>query len=179
MNPIGPRGVYDEAKRFAEAMTMAYHRYHGLETRIVRIFNSYGPRMRLNDGRVVPNFIYQALTGQPLTVYGDGSQTRSFQYYSDLVDGVFRLLKSDVASPVNIGNPVEMSILEFAEAVIELTQSEAPIVHIEPTDNRVTDDPKMRRPDITKARQLLGWEPQVKLADGLVSTIKYFRNRVS
>jgi dTDP-glucose 4,6-dehydratase len=179
VNPIGPRGVYDEAKRFAEAMTMAYHRYHGLETRIVRIFNSYGPRMRLNDGRVVPNFIYQALTGQPLTVYGDGSQTRSFQYYSDLVDGVFRLLKSDVASPVNIGNPVEMSILEFAEAVIELTQSEAPIVHIEPADNRVTDDPKMRRPDITKARQMLGWEPQVKLADGLLNTINYFRNRVS
>ncbi len=178
VNPIGPRGVYDEAKRFAEAMTMAYHRYHGLETRIVRIFNTYGPRMRLNDGRVVPNFIYQALTGHPLTVYGDGNQTRSFQYYSDLVDGVFRLLESDVTSPVNIGNPTEMSILEFAETVIELTQSEAPIVHIEPTDNRVTDDPKMRRPDITKARQMLGWKPQVQLADGLMNTIKYFRNRV-
>jgi dTDP-glucose 4,6-dehydratase len=135
--------------------------------------------MRLNDGRVVPNFIYQALTDRPLTVYGDGSQTRSFQYFSDLVDGVFRLLKSDVTSPVNIGNPNEMSILEFAESVIELTGSEAPIVHVEPTDNRVTDDPKMRRPDITKARQMLGWEPRVQLADGLINTIKYFRNRVS
>jgi dTDP-glucose 4,6-dehydratase len=178
VNPIGPRGVYDEAKRFAEAMTMAYQRYHGLETRIVRIFNTYGPRMRLNDGRVVPNFIHQALLGQPLTVYGDGSQTRSFQYYSDLVEGIYRLLNSDETEPVNIGNPYEMTILEFAEAVIELTGSSSDIVHIEPEDDRTTDDPKVRRPDITKAREKLGWEPKVALADGLVNTIDYFRDRV-
>jgi dTDP-glucose 4,6-dehydratase len=178
VNPIGPRGVYDEAKRFAEAMTMAYQRYHGLDTRIVRIFNTYGPRMRLNDGRVVPNFIYQALTGQPLTVYGDGSQTRSFQYYSDLVEGVYRLLFSDVKEPVNIGNPFEMTILEFAEAVVELTRSQSQIVHIEPKDDRTTDDPKVRRPDITRARQVLGWEPIVSLPDGLAQTIDYFQGRV-
>jgi dTDP-glucose 4,6-dehydratase len=178
VNPIGPRGVYDEAKRFAEAMTMAYHRYHGVDTRIVRIFNTYGPRMRLNDGRVVPNFIYQALTGQPLTVYGDGSQSRSFQYFSDLVDGVCRLLESSVTEPVNIGNPDEMTIAEFAEAVIELTGSASEIVRVEPTDDRVTDDPQMRRPDISRARELLGWEPKVGLANGLAQTIEYFRSRV-
>jgi dTDP-glucose 4,6-dehydratase len=179
VNPIGPRGVYDEAKRFAEAMTMAYHRYHGVDTRIVRIFNTYGPRMRLNDGRVVPNFIFQALTGRPLTVYGDGSQSRSFQYYSDLVDGVCRLLESNVTEPVNIGNPCELTIAEFAEAVLELTGSRSEIVNVEPTDDRVTDDPQMRRPDITRARELLGWEPRVDLADGLEQTIDYFRGRVS
>lgn len=178
VNPIGPRGVYDEAKRFAEAMTMAYQRYHGLDTRIVRIFNTYGPRMRLNDGRVVPNFIYQALTGQPLTVYGDGSQTRSFQFYSDLVEGIYRLLHSDETEPVNIGNPFEMTILEFAEAVVELTRSSSEIVHIEPEDDRTTDDPKVRRPDITKARQILGWEPKVALPEGLSQTIDYFRDRI-
>jgi dTDP-glucose 4,6-dehydratase len=178
VNPIGPRGVYDEAKRFAEAMTMAYQRYHGLDTRIVRIFNTYGPRMRLNDGRVVPNFIHQALTGQPLTVYGDGSQTRSFQFYSDLVEGIYRLLHSEEKEPVNIGNPFEMTILEFAEAVVELTRSKSEIVHIEPEDDRTTDDPKVRRPDITKAREVLGWEPKVALADGLMETIEYFRGRV-
>jgi dTDP-glucose 4,6-dehydratase len=178
VNPIGPRGVYDEAKRFAEAMTMAYQRYHGLDTRIVRIFNTYGPRMRLNDGRVVPNFIYQALTSQPLTVYGDGSQTRSFQYYSDLVEGIYRLLHSDETEPVNIGNPFEMTILEFAEAVVELTRSSSEIVHIEPEDDRTTDDPKVRRPDITKARQILGWEPKVALPEGLSQTIDYFRDRI-
>lgn len=178
VNPIGPRGVYDEAKRFAEAMTMAYQRYHGLDTRIVRIFNTYGPRMRLNDGRVVPNFIHQALTEQPLTVYGDGSQTRSFQYYSDLVEGIYRLLHSDEKEPVNIGNPFEMTILEFAEAVVELTRSSSKIIHIEPEDDRTTDDPKVRRPDITKAREVLGWEPEVALADGLVETIDYFRGRI-
>lgn len=178
VNPIGPRGVYDEAKRFAEAMTMAYQRYHGLDTRIVRIFNTYGPRMRLNDGRVVPNFIHQALTGQPLTVYGDGSQTRSFQYYSDLVEGIYRLLHSDEMEPVNIGNPFEMTIMEFAEAVVELTRSQSKIIHIEPEDDRTTDDPKVRRPDITKAREILGWEPKVALADGLAETIGYFRDRI-
>lgn len=178
VNPIGPRGVYDEAKRFAEAMTMAYHRYHGVETRIVRIFNTYGPRMRLNDGRVVPNFIYQALTGQPLTVYGQGQQTRSFQYYSDLIDGIYRLLFSDETEPVNIGNPNEMTILEFAHAVVELARSDSEIIFVNPTDNRITDDPHMRRPDISKARRVLGWEPKVSLADGLAETIAYFRNRV-
>lgn len=178
VNPIGPRGVYDEAKRFAEAMTMAYQRYHGLDTRIVRIFNTYGPRMRLNDGRVVPNFIYQALTSQPLTVYGDGNQTRSFQYYSDLVEGIYRLLFSEEKEPVNIGNPFEMTILEFAEAVVELTGSSSEIVHIKPKDDRTTDDPQVRRPDITKAREKLGWEPKVPLADGLAQTIDYFKNRI-
>jgi dTDP-glucose 4,6-dehydratase len=178
VNPIGPRGVYDEAKRFAEAMTMAYQRYHGLETRIVRIFNTYGPRMRLNDGRVVPNFIYQALTGQPLTVYGDGSQTRSFQYCSDLVDGVYRLLFSDEKLPVNIGNPNEMTILEFAHAVVEIARSGSEIRMVKPTDDRITDDPKVRRPDIRKAQSVLKWQPRVGLADGLAETIDYFRHRV-
>jgi dTDP-glucose 4,6-dehydratase len=178
VNPIGPRGVYDEAKRFAEAMTLAYQRYHGLETRIVRIFNTYGPRMRLNDGRVVPNFIYQALTGKPLTVYGDGSQTRSFQYYTDLVEGIYRLLFSAESLPVNIGNPVEMSILEFAQAVIEVSGSKSDILFVNPKDDRFTDDPKLRQPDITKARQVLKWEPKVNLHEGLQETVAYFRNRV-
>jgi dTDP-glucose 4,6-dehydratase len=178
VNPIGPRGVYDEAKRFAEAMTLAYHRSHGLETRIVRIFNTYGPRMRLNDGRVVPNFIYQALTGQPLTVYGDGSQTRSFQYYTDLVEGIYRLLFSDETLPVNIGNPREMSILEFAHAVIEISRSDSEIIFVNPKEERFKDDPKVRRPDINKAKHVLGWEPQIRLADGLARTIEYFRDRV-
>lgn len=178
VNPIGPRGVYDEAKRFAEALTMAYHRYHGLETRIVRIFNTYGPRMRLHDGRVVPNFIYQALTGRPLTVYGDGSQTRSFQYCSDLVEGVYRLLFSDVSEPINIGNPREMDIVSFARAVRQATGSQSEIVFIQPKDERVQDDPRMRRPDITRAKRLLGWNPTVALETGLAETIAYFRDRV-
>ncbi len=178
VNPIGPRGVYDEAKRFAEAMTMAYHRYHDLDTRIVRIFNTYGPRMRLNDGRVVPNFIYQALNGLPLTVYGPGSQTRSFQFYSDLVEGVYRLLLSEEIEPVNIGNPLETTILDFAHIVQELTKTQSEIIHTNPTDDRVTDDPKVRRPDISKARRILDWEPKVKLVDGLARTIDFYRKRV-
>ncbi len=178
VNPNGPRSVYDEAKRFAEAMVLAYQRYHGLETRIVRIFNTYGPRMRLNDGRVVPNFIYQALTGQPLTVYKDGSQTRSFQYCSDLVEGVYRLLHSDEKLPVNIGNPSEMTVLEFAHAVLEITHSNSEIVFVHPEDDRIMDDPKVRCPDISKAKRVLGWEPKVHLADGLVKTVEYFRSKV-
>jgi dTDP-glucose 4,6-dehydratase len=178
VNPIGPRGVYDEAKRFAEAMTMAYQRYHGLETRIVRIFNTYGPRMRLNDGRVVPNFIYQALTGEPLTVYDDGRRTRSFQYCSDLVDGIYRLLHSDEKLPVHIGNPNEMTILEFAQAVLEVSGSQSEIIFVNPTDDRITDDPKVRRPNISKAQEVLGWEPKVSLRDGLTKTIEFFRTRV-
>ncbi len=178
VNPIGPRGVYDEAKRFAEAITLAYQRYHGLETRIVRIFNTYGPRMRLNDGRVVPNFIRQALLGEPLTVYGDGSQTRSFQYYSDLVEGIYRLLQSDEKLPVNIGNPSEMTILDFAHEVVEIAGSNSEIVFVQPKDERFTDDPKMRRPDISKAKRVLGWEPKVSLADGLAETVAYFRDKV-
>ncbi|MDX1662802.1 MAG: UDP-glucuronic acid decarboxylase family protein [Candidatus Promineifilaceae bacterium] len=178
VNPIGPRGVYDEAKRFAEAMTMAYQRYHGLETRIVRIFNTYGPRMRLHDGRVVPNFIYQALTGEPLTVYHDGQQTRSFQYVSDLVEGVYRLLLSDEKLPVNIGNPHEMTILEFAEAVKEITGSDSEIIFVQPEDRRIKDDPQVRRPDITKAKAVLGWKPEVDLREGLSRTVEYFRTRL-
>ena len=178
VNPIGPRGVYDEAKRFAEAMTLAYQRYHGLETRIVRIFNTYGPRMRLNDGRVVPNFIHQALTNQPITVYGDGSQTRAFQYYSDLVEGIYRLLFSDENLPVNIGNPNEMTILEFAHAVVEIARSDSEVVFVQPTDDRFTDDPKQRRPDISKAKRVLDWEPKVALADGLAKTLDFFRDKV-
>lgn len=177
VNPIGPRGVYDEAKRFAEAMTMAYHRYHGLDTRIVRIFNTYGPRMRLNDGRVVPNFIRQALNGEPLTVYSDGTQTRSFQYYTDLVEGVYRLLDSGESLPVNVGNPNEMTIIDFAEAVVEIADSPSLIEFIRPEDERIKDDPKQRRPDISKARELLGWEPQVDLADGLAKTVSFFRGK--
>lgn len=179
VNPIGPRGVYDEAKRFAEAITMAYHRYHGLETRIVRIFNTYGPRMRLNDGRAVPNFIYQALTNQPITVYGSGSQTRAFQYVSDLVEGLYRLLLSDEVYPVNIGNPdTEMTILSLAETIVRLSGSKSEIIRIDPTDDRIVDDPKMRRPDITKAREILGWEPVVPVEDGLAETIAYFSERL-
>lgn len=178
VNPIGPRGVYDEAKRFAEAMTLAYHRYHGLETRIVRIFNTYGPRMRLHDGRVVPNFIYQALTGRPLTVYGDGSQTRSFQYYTDLIEGIYRLLFSAEDMPVNIGNPAEMTVLQFAQKVLEVSGSKSDILFVKPAQDRFTDDPKVRRPDISKARRILNWEPKVGLEEGLEQTIAYFRGRV-
>ena len=172
VNPIGPRGVYDEAKRFAEAMTMAYHRYHGIETRIVRIFNTYGPRMRLNDGRVVPNFISQALSGEPLTVYGDGSQTRSFCYYTDMIEGIYRLLESDVDTPVNLGNPTEYTVGEFAQKILAVTGSNSGIVH----EKLPEDDPKVRRPDITRARELLGWEPKVSLDDGLKETIDFFSN---
>jgi len=178
VNPIGPRGVYDEAKRFAEAMTMAYQRYHHVETRIVRIFNTYGPRMRLHDGRVVPNFIAQALNNEPLTVYGDGSRTRAFCYVADLVDGIYRLLMSDELEPVNIGNPNEMSILDFAKKVIEITGSRSEITFIEPTDERIQDDPKVRCPDISKARRVLQWEPNVSINEGLRNTIEFFRNAV-
>ena len=171
VNPVGPRGVYDEAKRFAEAMVMAYHRHHGLDTRIVRIFNTYGPRMRPRDGRVVPTFIQQALDGEPLTVYGDGSQTRSFCYVDDLVEGIHRLLMSDLSDPVNIGNPHEMTVLEFAEAILELTGAAGPIRH----EELPVDDPKIRQPDISRARAALGWEPRVPLRDGLEQTIAYFR----
>jgi dTDP-glucose 4,6-dehydratase len=176
VNPIGPRGVYDEAKRFAEAMTMAYHRYHDLNTRIVRIFNTYGPRMRLKDGRVVPNFIAQALQGDPLTVYGDGSRTRSFCYVQDLVEGIYRLLLSDENEPVNIGNPTEMTILDFAKKVIEITGSGSEIIFIEPTDERIQDDPKVRRPDISKAQRVLNWEPKVAIDEGLRKTVEYFQD---
>ena len=175
VNPIGPRGVYDEAKRFAEAMTTAYHRYHGLETRIVRIFNTYGPRMRLRDGRAVPNFITQALRGEDVTVYGDGEQTRSLCYITDLVRGVIALAESDVSEPVNIGNPAEMTILEVARAIIEATGSRSRIVH-RPLP---ADDPKVRQPDITRAREQLGWEPAVAFEDGLRSTIAYFREKLA
>ncbi|NLW94154.1 MAG: SDR family oxidoreductase [Chlamydiae bacterium] len=171
VNPIGPRGVYDEAKRFAEAMTMAYHRYHRLDTKIVRIFNTYGPRMRIRDGRVVPAFIWQALRGDPLTVFGDGSQTRSFCYVSDLIEGIFRLAMSHLNDPVNIGNPREMTVNDFAREILRLTGSPGPIVYRE----LPVDDPKVRQPDIGKARQLLGWEPRVPLEDGLRETIAYFR----
>jgi dTDP-glucose 4,6-dehydratase len=178
VNPIGPRGVYDEAKRFAEAMTMAYHRTHGVDTRIARIFNTYGPRMRLNDGRVVPNFVGQALRGEPLTVYGDGSQTRSFCYVSDLIEGICRLLLAEVNEPVNLGNPQEMTILEFAHKIVELTGSSSRIVFVRPEDMRVKDDPKLRRPDITRAQRLLGWEPTVSVEEGLRHTIEWFHSRV-
>ncbi|MCX9011475.1 MAG: SDR family oxidoreductase [Candidatus Methanoperedens sp.] len=171
VNPIGPRGVYDEAKRYAEAITMAYHRYHGIDTRIVRIFNTYGPRMRLNDGRVVPNFIGQALRGEDLTVYGDGLQTRSFCYVSDEVEGIYRLMMSDYKLPMNIGNPEEHTILEFAQIIIRITGSSSKIAFKE----LPVDDPKQRRPDITKAKKLIGWEPQVRLEAGLKETIKYFK----
>lgn len=176
VDAIGPRGVYDEAKRFAEAITMAYHRFHKLDTRIVRIFNTYGPRMRLDDGRVVPNFIGQALRKEPLTVYGDGSQTRSFQYYSDLIEGIYRLLHSDYTEPVNIGTQEEMSILEFAHLVNELTQNPAGIVFKK--DERIKGDPQTRRPDTTRAKTILGWEPVVKIDEGLEKTIAYFREVV-
>lgn len=172
VNPIGPRGVYDEAKRFAEAMTMAYHRFHGLETRIVRIFNTYGPRMRPNDGRVVPAFIAQALKGEPMTVFGDGSQTRSFCYVSDLIAGIFALANSDGVDPVNIGNPREMRVIDFAEKIRTLCGSRSVIEH-KPLP---VDDPKIRQPNIAKARSMLHWEPKMNLEDGLQLTINYFRN---
>jgi dTDP-glucose 4,6-dehydratase len=172
VNPVGPRGVYDEAKRFQEAMTMAYHNFHGLETRIVRIFNTYGPRMRLNDGRVLPAFIGQALRGEDLTVFGDGSQTRSFCYVDDLIEGIYRLLMSDYAGPVNIGNPDEITILDFAKEIIRLTGTSQKIIY-QPIP---TDDPKQRQPDITKARKLLGWEPRVSRAEGLKITYEYFKS---
>ncbi len=171
VNPIGPRGVYDESKRFAEAMTFAYHRTHGIDTKIARIFNTYGPRMRSGDGRVVPNFINQALDGKPLTVYGDGSQTRSFCYVSDLIEGIYRLLISDVNEPVNLGNPQEMKIIDFARKVIELTGSKSDIVF----EKLPVDDPKVRQPDISRAKKLLGWEPKVSLEEGLSHTIEYFK----
>ena len=174
VNPVGPRGVYDEAKRFAEAMTMAYHRYHGVDTKIVRIFNTYGPRMRLNDGRAVPAFMSQVLRNQDVTVFGDGSQTRSFTYITDLVDGIIRLMLSSENDPVNIGNPVEMTIKQIAETIIRMTGSSSKIVY-RPLP---TDDPKQRRPDITRARTLLGWEPKVQLEEGLVKTIEYFKTKV-
>ncbi|MBW0001194.1 MAG: SDR family oxidoreductase [Verrucomicrobia bacterium] len=175
VNPIGPRGVYDEAKRFAEAMTMAYHRFHGVDTKIVRIFNTYGPRMRLRDGRVVPAFISQALNGEPLTVFGDGGQTRSFCYASDLIDGIFRLAMSDYHSPVNIGNPQEMTIQQFAEKIREITGTKSRIEY-KPLP---VDDPKVRQPDITRARKLLGWEPRVEFDAGIRQTIEYFRERLA
>ena len=175
VNPIGPRGVYDEAKRFAEAMTMAYHRSHRLDTRIVRIFNTYGPRMRLNDGRALPNFVYQALTGQPITVYGEGKQTRSFCYVSDLVEGICRLLESDEHLPTNIGNPQEITILEFAERIRELTGTNVEII-FKPLPQ---DDPKQRCPDISKAKRVLKWAPKVNLDEGLRLTLEYFRQQVS
>jgi dTDP-glucose 4,6-dehydratase len=171
VNPVGPRGVYDEAKRFAEAITMAYHRYHKIDTRIVRIFNTYGPRMRLNDGRVVPNFIGQALSGEDITVYGDGSQTRSFCYVSDEVEGIYGLMKSEYSLPVNIGNPEEHTILEFAKIIVKMTGSSSKIVF----RDLPVDDPKQRKPDITKARNILKWEPKVSLENGLKETIKYFK----
>ncbi len=174
VNPIGPRGVYDEAKRFAEAMTVAYHRYHGLDAKIVRIFNTYGPRMRVNDGRAVPAFISQALRNEDVTIFGDGSQTRSFCYISDLVDGIVRLMHSDANDPVNIGNPQELSLVELAKTIITMTGSTSKLVY-RPLP---TDDPKVRRPDITRARTVLGWEPKVSLEEGLTSTIAYFRQKL-
>jgi len=174
VNPIGPRGVYDEAKRFSEAMTMAYHRYHGVETRIVRIFNTYGPRMRIRDGRAVPNFMCQALKGEDITVYGDGSQTRSFCYISDEVDGIVRLLFSDVDTPVNIGNPSEMSVLQMAETIVRMSGSKSRIVF----NPLPEDDPKVRQPDITKAKKVLGWEPKVGLEEGLKDTLAYFKMKL-
>ena len=172
VNPVGPRGVYDEAKRFQEAMTMAYHNFHGIETRIVRIFNTYGPRMRLNDGRVLPAFIGQALRGEDLTIFGDGSQTRSFCYVDDLVEGIYRLLHSDYAYPVNIGNPDEISIADFAEEIIKLTGTDQKVIY----KDLPVDDPKQRRPDITKAREILNWEPAIDRAEGLKRTYAYFKS---
>ena len=174
VNPIGPRGVYDEAKRFAEAMTMAYHRYHKVDTKIVRIFNTYGPRMRLRDGRVVPAFIGQALSGAPLTVFGDGSQTRSFCYVSDLIEGIFKLAMSDFHEPVNIGNPREMTIKQFAEEIIRIIGANSTIEY-KPLP---VDDPKVRQPDITRAKKVLAWEPRVKFEEGIKKTIEYFRDRL-
>jgi dTDP-glucose 4,6-dehydratase len=174
VNPIGPRGVYDEAKRFAEAMTMAYHRYHGVDTRIARVFNTYGPRMRLNDGRVVPNFIYQALRGEDLTIYGDGLQTRSFCYIEDLVEGMIRLLFSRENEPVNLGNPQEYSIQDFAKVILQLTGSRSRIVY----QSLPTDDPRVRKPDISRAQAVLGWNPKVELKEGIGKTIPYFQRKL-
>src|SRR6185295_1531198 len=174
VNPVGPRGVYDEAKRFAEALTMAYHRFHGVETRIVRIFNTYGPRMRVKDGRAIPAFLSQALKDEDVTVFGDGSQTRSLCYVSDLVEGIFRLMMSSTPDPVNIGNPTEMTIRQLAETIISITGSKSRIVE-RPLPE---DDPKVRQPDITRARKLLDWEPKVNLRDGLETTIAYFRKKL-
>lgn len=173
VNPVGPRSVYDEAKRFAEAITMAYHRYHDVDTHIVRIFNTYGPRMRLNDGRALPNFVFQALSGQPITVYGDGKQTRSFCYVSDLIDGIYKLSQCNEHFPTNIGNPTELTIYEFAERIRSYFPNARPIIH-EPLPE---DDPKQRRPDITKAKRLLGWEPKVSLEEGLKYTLDYFKEQ--
>ncbi|GMU89653.1 MAG: epimerase [Chlorobiota bacterium] len=175
VNTVGPRGVYDEAKRFAESLTMAYNRYHGVQTRIARIFNTYGPRMRLNDGRALPAFISQALTGQPLTVFGDGSQTRSFCYVDDLVEGLLRLLRSDESNPVNLGNPEEITIKQFAEEVLELTGSNSVLEYMELPE----DDPKVRQPDITRAGKILGWAPKVDRRDGVLKTIEYFKEQLS
>jgi len=175
VNPVGPRGVYDEAKRFAEAMTMAYHRYHGVDTKIVRIFNTYGPRMRMNDGRAVPAFMSQALRNEDVTVFGDGRQTRSFTYITDLVDGIIRLMLSGENDPMNIGNPHEMTIKEIAQTIIRMIGSKSRLIYKE----LPTDDPKQRRPDITRARTILGWEPKVQLEEGLSKTIEYFRAKVS
>jgi dTDP-glucose 4,6-dehydratase len=174
VNPVGPRGVYDEAKRFAEAMTMAYHRYHGLDAKIVRIFNTYGPRMRLRDGRAVPAFMSQALTGEDVTIFGSGKQTRSFCYVTDLVDGIIRLMESKENDPVNIGNPQEMTIEDIARMIIKLTGSKSQLVY-RPLPE---DDPKVRQPDITRARTLLGWEPKVGLEEGLTRTLEYFRTKI-
>ena len=174
VNPIGPRGVYDEAKRFAEAITMAYHRYHGVDTRIVRIFNTYGPRMRPRDGRVVSNFIVQALNGEPITIYGDGSQTRSFCYVADEVEGIYRLFMTGDANPTNIGNPVEYTVRQLAEIVVELTGTKSPVVRFPLPE----DDPKVRQPDISRARAVLGWEPVVDVREGIRRTIEYFRTLV-
>ena len=174
VNPIGPRGVYDEAKRFAEALTMAYHRVHGINTKIIRIFNTYGPRMRINDGRAIPNFLKQALTGKELTVYGEGSQTRSFCYVSDLIEGIYRLLTSDQNNPINIGNPNEMTIKEMADKILQATNSESKITYVPLPE----DDPKVRQPDITRAKKYLNWEPVVGLDEGLQSTLKYFKDQM-
>ena len=175
VNPVGPRGVYDEAKRFLEAVTMAYHTFHGLDTKIIRIFNTYGPRMRLNDGRALPAFIGQALRGEDITVFGDGSQTRSFCYVDDLVDGIYRLLLSDYNDPVNIGNPDEITIREFAEEVVKLTGSKSKIIF----KDLPVDDPKQRQPDITRAREILGWEPKISRSEGLIPTLEYFKKKVA
>ncbi len=178
VNPIGPRGVYDESKRFAEALVMAYHRYHSVDTRIARIFNTYGPRMRMDDGRVVPNFVCQALRGDPLTVYDEGKHTRSFCYISDQIDGLVRLLFSEENEPVNIGNPDEMTILEFAHKVLEVTGSDSEIAFVRPKDARTADDPKVRCPDVNKARQVLGWSPKVPLEEGLRETAAFFQEQM-
>lgn len=175
VNPVGPRGVYDEAKRFAEAMTMAYHRYHGIETKIARIFNTYGPRMRINDGRAIPNFISQALSGEDITVYGDGSQTRSFCYVSDLIDGIYRLLLSDEHEPINLGNPDELTLLDLAKEIISITKSQSKIIF----KKLPTDDPKVRRPDITRARRLLDWTPKISRTKGLMITLEYFKRVIN